>query len=122
MKRPLFIITVVAVLLAGGALLTFTGYRAGQRHTLGLQKGTFVGTVDALERIRKGDIEGGTRRIESLCFSSAVSLMTDSHYRENVAVRTLTPSLVSYRQSFRTNQSEWTPMERRLERLLAHGR
>lgn len=122
MKRSTLIIAAVAALLTVGALSSFIAYRAGQRHSLGLQKGTLVGTLAALEDIRRGDVQSGTRRIESLCFMSAVVLMADDHYQSDFAVRTFTPTLISYRQSYRTNQADWTPMEQRLESLLTQTR
>lgn len=122
MTRPATLVAAAAALLAVSALSLFFAYRAGQRHSLGLQKGTLVGTLAALEDIRRGDVEGGTRRIESLCFMSAVVLMADDHYQSDVAVRTFTPTLVNYRHSYCTNQADWTPMERQLESLLAQIR
>lgn len=47
------------------------GYRRGCDQALILENGTFVGTFDALEKLRSGDVEGGTRRIETLCFAAA---------------------------------------------------
>jgi len=122
MKRSTLIVVAVAALLVVGALSAFIAYRAGQRHSLGLQKGTLVGTLSALEDIRRGDVQAGTQRIESLCFMSAVVLMADDHYQSDFAVRTFTPTLISYRQRYRTNQADWTPMEQRLERLLKLAR
>lgn len=121
MKR-LPIILAAAVLLAAGTIASVIAYRAGQRRSLGLQQGTLVATLSALEDIRRGDIQGGTRRIESHCFATAVVLMADDHYRSSFVLRTFTPSLVSYRQTYRTDQADWTPMERQLEILLAQSR
>lgn len=122
MKRPALVVTTIAALFMVGAISSFVAYRAGQRHSLGLQKGTLVGTLSALEDIRRGDIQGATKRIESLCFMSAVVLMADEHYQSDFSVRTFTPTLVSYRQSYRTNQADWTPTEQRLENLLTQAR
>jgi hypothetical protein len=119
MKRARLVLTVSLAFLIVSSVSAYLGFRAGQTRSLGLQKGTLVGTLDALERIRSGDTEGGIRRIESLCFMSAEILMADSHYRSNFTVRTFTPKLISYRRAYRTNQNDWSPMEQQLEIFLS---
>ncbi len=57
--------------------------------------------------------------METLCFSSADMLYSDPAYREAVVTKTFLQELVQYRASYRTNSSEWTPAEQKLETDLA---
>jgi hypothetical protein len=117
MKLPAVIGAIIAGVLFG-AVFGYLGYQAGNRRALGLQRGALVGSLDALERIRAGDIARGTALAEQQCFMSAVLLLEDEHYQSDVNVRSAMPRLISYRQSYRTNRTEWTPIEHRLESLL----
>ena len=96
----------------------YLGHQAGYREALGTQKAILVGSLDALERIRAGDIGRGTALAEEQCYLSAVLLLGDDHYRSDVGVRSIAQRLISYRQTYRTNQTEWTSLEHGLESLL----
>ena len=63
------LVGVFAVVLASGAACGgyFLGYQRGFDLALILQNGTFVGTFDALQKLRAGDVECGTRRVEKRC-------------------------------------------------------
>jgi hypothetical protein len=74
MKRIIIVAVVVAAICSAAWAAYGVGYRLGFDRALILWDGTFVGIFDALKKIRAGDIEGGTGRIESLCFSSAYSV------------------------------------------------
>lgn len=91
-----------------------------------MQTGTYVGTLDALDKIRAGDVTGGTRRIEALCFSSANVVYGDYVFRHDFpgqfVGKTMIDDLQRYRQTYRTNSAEWTPMERSLEKNVASWR
>jgi len=99
------------------------GVRGGWQKGLVLQGGTFVVTLDALDKIRAGDITGGTHRVESLCFSSANVVYGDSIFRHGFSGgfigKSMFDDLRHYRQTYRTNSVEWTPMEQSLEKHLA---
>ena len=83
MKR-LFIIAMVILIVCGAAYGSyFLGYQRGYHHALILQTGTFVGTLDALDKIRAGDVASGTQRIEALCFSSANIVYGDFVFRHD---------------------------------------
>ena len=117
MKPTTLIAALIAAVLFGG-LFGYPGYQAGERRALGLQKSALIGNLDALERIRAGDIPRGTALAEQQCFMSAVLLLDDERYRSDVDVRSAMPRLINYRHSYRTNQTEWTPIEHQLESLL----
>jgi len=118
MKPTTLIAAVIAVVIFS-ALSGYLGYEAGNRRGLGIQRGVLVGGLDALESIRVGDVARGTALAEQQCFMSAVILLDDGHYKSDVNVRSVTPKLIRYWQSYRTNRTEWTPIELRLESLLA---
>ena len=95
------------------------GYQRGFDRALVLQNGTFVGTFDALQKLRAGDIEGGTRTIESLCFSAANTVYSTKPASQFVA-KTFAQDFRNYRQTYRTNRTDWTATERNLEAGLAN--
>jgi hypothetical protein len=61
----------------------FIGYQRGYHRALILQAGTYVGTLDALHKLRAGDIAGGTQRVELRCFSSAITVYGDFVFRND---------------------------------------
>jgi hypothetical protein len=101
----------------------FLGYQRGYHQALILQIGTYVGTLDALDKFRGGDVAGGTKRVESLCFASAEIVYGDFVFRHDFpgqfVGKALFDDLKHYRQTYRTNSAEWTPMKRNLEKNLA---
>lgn len=117
MKRIIVIASVLVVAGAAAWAAWSIGYQRGFDRALVLQNGTFVGTFGALQQIRAGDVEGGARRIESLCFSAANTVYSDRPAGEAVA-KTFLDSLRRYRQTYRSNRAEWTIMEQNLERKL----
>ena len=119
MKR---IILSIVILAAACSVCWLVAYRAGFAYAKQLQKGTFVGTMDALHKLRAGDIVGGTHRIETLCFCAADMLYSDPAYRDQFVTKTLASDLIQYRATYRTNSTDWTPMEQQLEKHLASWR
>jgi hypothetical protein len=117
MKRIFMSGVVLAVICAGAWAAYSVGYRRGFDRALNLQNGTFVGTFDALEKIRAGDVEDGTRRLESLCFSAADTVYSGRPGSEFVA-KAFLDEFTHYRQTYRSNSAEWTVAEQNLERKL----
>jgi hypothetical protein len=118
MKRIIIGAVVVAAICGAAWAAYGVGYRRGFDRALILWDGTFVGTFDALKKIRAGDVEGGTRRIESLCFSSAYSVYTGRGPRSQTIAKMSLDDFRHYRQTYRNNSAEWTPAEWSLEREL----
>jgi hypothetical protein len=118
MKRIIIVAVVVAAICCAAWAAYGVGYRRGFDRALILWDGTFVGTFDALKKIRAGDIEGGTRRIESLCFSAAYSVYTGRGPGSETITKMCLDDFRHYRQTYRSNSAEWTPAERSLEREL----
>ncbi len=123
MKRIIIISIVLLVVCSTVTASYFFGYQRGYHQALILQTGTFVVTLDALNKIRAGDVAGGTERIESLCFSSANTVYGDYVFRNGYIGHTVGKwffdDLKHYRQAYRTNSADWTPMEQNLEKNLA---
>jgi hypothetical protein len=82
------------------------------------QKGTFVVSFGALQKLRAGDIGGGTREVETLCFSAAATVY-GSHPETRFVAKSFLDDFKHYRQTYRANNADWSIMERNLERELA---
>lgn len=126
MKRPIVIVAVLLCIGSAACAAYFLGYERGYNKALILQTGTFVGSLDALDKIRGGDVAGGTQRIEGLCFMSANIVYGDFVFRHDFpgqfVGKTFIDELRHYRQTYRTNSADWTPMEQSLEKNLASWR
>lgn len=119
MKPPLLY---VLTLISGCGLSGLLGFRVGFGR--GLESGnssSFVAALDSLEKLREGTIPEATRRLELHCFANAVGLLSSSGWRAQSVTGMMMPSLARYRKSYRTNQTEWTPTEVRLEEMLENG-
>ena len=120
MKRILIIVLVFAgAIIATGWAAYSIGHRRG--YELGLvleQKGAFVGSFDAVQKLRAGDIEAGTRRIETTCFAAADTVYA-GHPECDFVAKTFVSDFRHYRQTYRTNSADWSVMEQNLERKLA---
>ena len=119
MKRIVIVGVVVAAICAATWAAYSVGYRRGFNRGLILWGGTFVGTFDALKKIRAGDVPGGTQRIESFCFAAAYSIYTDKGPYSEIIAKGFLDDFRHSRQTYRNNSAEWTPAERSLERELA---
>ena len=123
MKRVI-IIVIVSLVVCGAAWASyFIGYQRGYHQALILQIGSFGLSLDALDKIRAGDVAGGTKTVEAMCFSSANIVYGDFVFRNDFpghfAGKAFIDDLKHYRQTYRTNSAEWTPMEHSLEKNLA---
>jgi len=120
MKR-IFIngLVLVALIWAAAWAAYSIGYRRG--YDLGLvldEKAVFVGTFDALQKIRAGEVEAGTRRIEKSCFAAADSVYAGRPETEFIA-KSFLGDFRHYRQTYRSNSADWSITEQNLERKLA---
>ena len=82
-------------------------------------KAAFVMTLGALDKLRAGDTNDGIRKIESLCFASAIVVYSDPAYRDSNVSLLYAPDLIQYRSRYHSNQARWTPAETNLEAILA---
>ena len=93
-------------------------YATGFAHAKQLQKGTFVVSLDALQKLAGRRSFGGDSAMETLCFSLADMLYSDPAYREVVVTKTFLESLCSIEPPIEP-QFEWTRAEQKLETDLA---
>ena len=118
MKRIIKGLVLAAIICGAVWAAYFIGHRRG--YDLGLvlsQKGAFVGTFDALQKLRAGELEAGIRRIESSCFAAADTVYAGRPETEFVA-KSFLADFRHYRQTYRTNSAEWSIAEQNLERKL----
>ena len=112
----------LTVILAGSlvscAVSGLIGYRVGSQRSAAIRISSFIGSFDSLEKLKSGDIGGATHRLELLCFASAVGVFSGGGWRFESVARMMRADLVAYRQAYRTNRSEWTSTETKLESLL----
>jgi hypothetical protein len=85
-------------------------------------KAAFVMTMGALNKLRAGDTNDGIRKVESLCFASAIMVYSDPACRDSNVSLLYAPDLIQYRSKYRSHPAEWTPAETNLERILADWR
>ncbi len=91
-------------------------------HAKAAWKAAFVMTMGALDKLRAGDTNDGMRKIESLCFASAIVVYSDPAYHDSTVSLLYAPDLIQYRSKYRSNHAEWTPAETNLETILAGWR
>lgn len=118
MKRLLTLAVAMLAVCGASCAGYFLGYHRGFDRALILQNGTFVGTFDALQKLRSGDVAAGTRRIETLCFMSANSVYSGRPTSQFVA-QTFLKDFRIYRHLYRSNTAEWSVAEQNLETKLA---
>jgi hypothetical protein len=75
--------------------------------------------LDTAKKLRTGKVAEATADQEARCFASAAEVLSESGWRSQAFRKIMDSSLVNYKRTYRTNQADWTPMEQRLENLLA---
>src|SRR4051794_22096783 len=79
-------------------------------------KVTSIVMLGALQKIRTGDVPGGTRLLENFCFAQSEVFYHDQTFSDGTE---LASTLVPYRAAYRTNSEDWSDQERKLEVQLA---
>jgi hypothetical protein len=95
------------------------GYKKGFDDGLVLQSGTFVTSLDALEKLRSNDTTNAIEELEKLCFSAADTVYERRTRDNQFVAKSFIDELKRYRRKYRSNKAEWTPMEKNLETKLA---
>src|SRR5438552_2549514 len=102
--KHIIIVAVVVAAICGAAWAAYgVGYRRGFDRSLILWNSTFVSTFEALKKIRAGDVEGGTRRIEILCFATAYSVYTGRGAGSETIAKMSLDDFRHYRRTYRNN-------------------
>jgi hypothetical protein len=119
MKQTIRWILVSVVACAICSLVTYRrAYLSGEVNMIHQNsKVTSLVTLDALQKLRVGDIPGGTRLLEAFCFGQSEVFYHDPTYSDG---KELAPGLLQYRATYRTNSADWDIMERKLEARLAN--
>jgi hypothetical protein len=123
-------VVAAAILLAACSVCALVGYTAGAQRSgdtprniaKELPTRVYFNLIAALDELRRGSIESGTRRVEAVCFASAAIVYGDPVSREDRLVRFCKPDLVRYRATYCTNSAKWTVEEKQLEATLASQR
>lgn len=124
MKRT---IISLAVLLIACSLCSLVAYRAGLRRAkegprdvaTELPMRVFWNTMSALDDLRAGRIDAGTRTVEKVCFASGAIVYSDPVSRDYQWNQVFAPAVIEYRARYCTNSAKWTLEEKQLEKLLA---
>jgi hypothetical protein len=120
MKRYLLPFVVLIICCAVSGYVCYrVGERVGNNRVTTGRAASAVLMLDALEKLKAGDVDEVTLALERRCFADAAGVLSDTGWRVEAFQKIGVPSLIAYRQSYRTNQTEWTPMEQKLENLLA---
>ena len=125
MKRTILLLAVVIIACS---LCSLIAYRAGLQRGKDMPRDVakelpmrvFWNTMMALDDLRAGRIEAGTRTVEKVCFASGAIVYSDPVSRDDKFTRFCTSDVMKYRAAYCTNSAEWTVEERQLEAFLAN--
>jgi hypothetical protein len=100
------------------AVCVIVSYHFGYERALRIQNSTFIVSLSALQDLHASNINEATRKMEDLCFGSAELLYSDPTFRKERVSIIFAPELKLYRATWRTNSSDWSPVEKDLEKDL----
>lgn len=120
MKRYILPVLVLVTCCAGSGYVCYrVGERVGDNRATSVRAANAVMVLDALNKLKSGEVDEATDTLERRCFADAAGVLSDTGWRVEAFRKICVPGLIAYRQSYRTNQIEWTLMEQKLEKLLA---
>src|SRR5262245_35510804 len=118
MKR---LVLLLVLLIPCCLVSAYVGYRFGGlvgSHRVTTARAVYVTcSLDALRKMKAGDLTSATSDLERACFVDSVEVLSDASWNPESLHKVVIPFLKAYRQSYRTNQADWTPVERQLEDL-----
>lgn len=85
---------------------------------IGIQRGTLVAEVSALQSLRKGNTSEAIETLERHSYVTAVILLENPVWKTDLAVQMFAVELKHYRKQHAQPESKWTVTEKRLEELL----
>lgn len=94
------------------------GQRQGQDKAMGLSKGAFVTSLNALQKLDAGKNADAIRVLEGYCYFNSMVLLSDRESMRNSTVKNLLPELVQYRKSH-LSAAPPSYVESKLDSLLA---
>ena len=107
------------VLVLACLVSSYYGYLDGRQHVVTARAGSAIISLDAVKRLRSGDVAGATSELENQCFADSVEVLSSSGWRSDAFRKIEVSSLTAYREKYRTNPADWTVTEQRLQVLLA---
>ncbi len=116
-KRFLFGCMIIAIIVFS-VVAYQVGFSSGYGQASGSLRVTFVTELTALQEIRAKKYNLAISRLESHCYSTAVTLLQSPIWHDCFTVKIFMPVLRSYRFSNAHDSISWTPTEKTLEALL----
>ena len=118
------VLLLLGLVVGCAACLLFSslGYQRGYRAALDHQKAQLFITIDALEQVHDGNVDGATRLSEEACFQLANRFLEREQYQSDPDMLTLMPRLTKYWDTYCADRTKRTSMEERFGRLLAQRR
>jgi len=113
------LILFLTIFIFGCLVSGYIGYEKGNQRIITVRIASGLITLDALKKLRAGDVKAATGEIEVRCFADSVGVLSESGWRSDWYRKVEVPALITYRNTYRTNRADWSPMEQRLEILLA---
>jgi hypothetical protein len=98
---------------------SYVSYGIGKQHAITAKAASAIITFDALKKLKAGKFSKASSELEIQCFANSADVLSESGWRSTAFRKIMVTSLITYRHTYRTNSAEWTPMEQRLEILLA---
>jgi len=122
MKRIIIFGMLLLVCCGVTGYVSYTiGYRNCSDLSQLLRYGDTIVSLDALNDLRVGHIDDGTRKVEGICFSHAAMIYCEPRFQRRFAGLTnaaCSDQVRQYLTMYHTNRSDWTPMMARLEQGL----
>ncbi|NOS68702.1 MAG: hypothetical protein HOP33_02065 [Verrucomicrobia bacterium] len=119
MKRLIcFLIILISCCLTSLYIGYHFGFMVGGKRVTTTRAVTLTGDLFVLQKLRTGDFSNATSELEYACFVNSVDVLSDAGWRIPSRRKVVVPLLKAYRQTYRTNQTDWKPVERELEALL----
>ena len=122
MKRAYVLIAALAVMVVIGWVSQYLGFQRGYRTALDHQKARLIISLNALDQIHAGNLDGATRLNEEACFTLANQFLEDERYQSDPDIRALMPRLTKYWDTYCADRKERTFTEERFGSLLAQRR
>jgi hypothetical protein len=120
MKRYILLpVALIICCLTAAYLGYLVGDRVGGQRATTARSASALVALDALKKLRAGEVSEVTKNLERKLFADSAEVLSETGWRSEAFKKIMVPSLIAYRKSYRTNQAEWTPMEQKLENLLA---
>jgi len=122
MKRIIWFVIILVLCCTTSAYVGYLrGKRVGELDARSARTSDALIAMTSLESLRAGNLPFGIHMVESECFADTLVVLSEGGFNAEALRSTMVPSLIKYRETYRTNQADWSPAEQRLESLLRHN-